>query len=782
MTYMLEDLATAPRMKSSTPDIQVPGMFDGISAATSAMMRNTNANMQRQRQVVSERGNVAEEAARRIGVEALNEWYQQNDAGYDYARPAPESVDDFLSMHGNQFDVDILDMARAAAAQDPTAWDGVDLSDEGIEARVTQDRMRMAAAEQELLSMLSPGQRTVAELAGGMAGIMADARNLPFLMAGGGGSVLSVMGREVALNVAAEAVTMPSQFEVAKELGQPDPNVAQQLAFAAGAGAVFGGVAAAGSRAIQYVKLRNTVRAFDGYSQDVSELMVDVAEMAMRNGTDPFEAVRAVARPKEPPFLLKNPINPNRPPLDVTTREMTPAAHDVAMPTNRVVALADQAIEDASSRTLDDAIAQTEESITSLRETDGTRKRPFLNMLARGHLPTKANPLGGESLQIKPGSPAAEELNARGITEKSYPGLFSKNGRTDLDTLVARDLEESFPGILEATGTPESARFGEGEYGPYLNPEGVYDLIAREMSGDTSWVRTRADVQAAERQLDDLIRQRDDPAYRAQVEAESAASRATTDFDGLVISQRDFDLAEMAGLSVDEWLPERLDAHFEKRGWADILTRTEKDEIYALISKKGGDVDVAAETLLEREAEYVSLPAERAADYERWTPFGEDSAVEGDLRGSAGRLPEDPFAARDGEADAGRSQDYATEATGAGQQALVPGVAPIGVLDRIVAASDAPMRSTAAQRAADDGLFDLNARDQMDWLSDPVSKEAVAVNQTIANDLRTSIERDGDALIDIGDGLGERSMASILDELDAEDEFAAIAELCGRAK
>ena len=58
------------------------------------------------------------------------------------------------------------------------------------------------------------------------------------------------------------------------------------------------------------------------------------------------------------------------------------------------------------------------------------------------------------------------------------------------------------------------------------------------------------------------------------------------------------------------------------------------------------------------------------------------------------------------------------------------------------------------------------------WVDVPKEREAILEYQT--DDLRTRIEMDGDRMI------GDRSLSSILDELDADDEFAEIAALCGR--
>ena len=54
------------------------------------------------------------------------------------------------------------------------------------------------------------------------------------------------------------------------------------------------------------------------------------------------------------------------------------------------------------------------------------------------------------------------------------------------------------------------------------------------------------------------------------------------------------------------------------------------------------------------------------------------------------------------------------EATSIGSQALVSGVAPITPRDRLVWRANAPMQPKKPQRPADHGLFDTNARNQME--------------------------------------------------------------------
>ena len=57
---------------------------------------------------------------------------------------------------------------------------------------------------------------------------------------------------------------------------------------------------------------------------------------------------------------------------------------------------------------------------------------------------------------------------------------------------------------------------------------------------------------------------------------------------------------------------------------------------------------------------------------------------------------------------------FETEATAIGNQTLVPGVTPITPRDRLAIRANAPMEPRKPQRPADHGLFDTNARNQIE--------------------------------------------------------------------
>ena len=60
------------------------------------------------------------------------------------------------------------------------------------------------------------------------------------------------------------------------------------------------------------------------------------------------------------------------------------------------------------------------------------------------------------------------------------------------------------------------------------------------------------------------------------------------------------------------------------------------------------------------------------------------------------------------------SHPIASEATDQGEQVLVPGVAPLTLRQRLAAVFTAPLTSSKPQRPMNVGLFDEDARNQLD--------------------------------------------------------------------
>lgn len=59
-------------------------------------------------------------------------------------------------------------------------------------------------------------------------------------------------------------------------------------------------------------------------------------------------------------------------------------------------------------------------------------------------------------------------------------------------------------------------------------------------------------------------------------------------------------------------------------------------------------------------------------------------------------------------------RNFEAEDTEAGCQTLVPGVAPVTLGDRLAVLANAPLLPRRSQRPADVGLFDTNARNQLE--------------------------------------------------------------------
>ena len=57
---------------------------------------------------------------------------------------------------------------------------------------------------------------------------------------------------------------------------------------------------------------------------------------------------------------------------------------------------------------------------------------------------------------------------------------------------------------------------------------------------------------------------------------------------------------------------------------------------------------------------------------------------------------------------------FETEVTAIGNQTLVPGVEPITPRDRLAIRANAPLEPKKPQRPIDHGLFDTNARNQIE--------------------------------------------------------------------
>lgn len=714
MTYFLDDSQETLQPRGN--DQPLSTYFQGLSAATSQMLRDTNASWQRQREVRRERFTAAEPVARRVGIEALNERYERDGPGFDHLRPAPKTVDEFFSMlPGNEASEIALTLGREMAEADPTAWADLDLSPEGIEKRVTERRIAEDKEETEILDMM-PSGRASAEFLGGMAGMVADVRQLPFLLAGGGGSILKIMGREAALNMAAEGVTLPSRFDTAEELGKPDPSIIQTLGMAAAGGAIIGGAVGALGRAISYYQGRSRSPRIPGVSRAMTDSIVSAAEDALARGENPVKAVTDVfeALPVEPP--------PSRPPLIEPRPEEAPQ--------------------------LDDLAAQKERDIA---DAEGQFAADFPEMLQKYPLARVIQKLGGiKAKRLNPATGmnestfAAQELANMGVTQRTHPFMFRKTGHSDFDNIVAS----------EHPGLSETIKF-DPQTG-YFDRDALVGALGRELSSGKAHPLS-AGIEARLSEIE-ALRNSD---YRTPTDDFLDKTPAE---DGFFVD------SNVHGFGPDDFaiMSRGFDDWAERRGFSSVLTRQERAEILDELDKRGGDAEYLVERALEREQDYVDGPENG--------PTSEAAKTGGE--GPVDGIPF-PGEEAGGGAGSGRGQSaFAAEDTAAGRQSLVPGVEPVTQRQRLEAAQNAPKRGM--DRPMDSGLFDMGARQQMDMFSEPASKEARVMQDNIAADIRDQIRKDGDFTVDIGDGKGERLASSVLDDLDAGDKASARMDICGK--
>lgn len=744
MTFFIDGPEKIPQIPANNPDIDLPNIMSGLGAAFGVSALENDANFRAHREVLKSKTEVAQAAAERLGPEGLRPLLDRRnqraiDAGlFAQVLEPTEDVDGLADALGPNFAEEVLKLARIAAENDPDVWQDMDLSEEGM-ANAASQRMRAEYQDLNATLQMMPGGEGLTRFFGGMAGITADVKNLPFLAAGGGsGSLVRIMGREAVVNVAAEAAFLPSQFAQADRLEIPEPSVSGQLTMAAGAGALFGGGLEALRRGYVLFSNRQRVkRPHRGISDLEMASLVDRAEDALTGDVaSPMDEVRKIAEeaPKAPPASREPLILKEEDRIDVAP--LPPAGDDL-------IASAQAAIEEAEGR-------------------DTLAKKPLAQALRDMHKS------GGQNHQIHPEGEFANELRHVGITPKTMPGLFSRSGRKDFDNLSALEWENDLPGIMEATNTQA------GDL--YLNRQGLLDVLVRDLDGDSTWLRSRQEARDMQQQLDDHLSGR--TAHDDFVEG-----RNFGDPDGLFINLDEYEF-DTDQLTSQQNIQADVEAWMDRKGIAGLLTDEEKAEIITELQRSGGDAEFLVERFLEREADYVDLPEEEAIRYEKDIPFDEPFTSEessmGSVRSGRERPNEDSQAARDSDADARAHSSTLSEPTDAGEQTLIDGVEPVSQRDRLEAALEAPLRG--GDVAADDGLFDLNARNQRELFDDPASPEAQVIHDAVIDDLKTDIENGADVEVDMGDGVGQRAISDVLQELEDDQEFLEVMNLCGRPK
>jgi hypothetical protein len=627
-------------------------------------------------------------------------------------------------MHGDaQASEIVLGLAREMAVADPLAWADLDVSEDGISARVTERQRREDQDEAEIIAM-TPG--VSAEIAGGMAGMLLDVRQIPFLLlGGGGGSFLRVMGREALLNAAAEGVTLPSQFESAERLDKPDPDVLRHLMFAAGAGAVFGGAVEAGSRAIRYYFGRSAVKPLPGFDEQASEVIITAAEDALVKGYDPITAAGRVAEQvtPEPPRLIPE-----------ETRAPTVEERETAIA---------------------DAEAQLDADFPEMRA-----KYPLAQLIRRlGGIKSKRKNLATGDMEP---TFAASELAAMGITPKTHPFMFNnKTGHGDLDNIVASE----HPGLAEVLGVE----------GDYLSRDALVSALGRELAGGPKTPMS-AEIAARMREIDAIGRTSPAEDFVAGKEADG----------GFFVNPDLYDFLPDG----DAVLAQHFDEYLAEKWAGVRFTDAERRAMLRELSTRGGDAEYLVLRILERERDFAELPRVEAERYDLppWDD-DPVSGLSDARREGAGGPRQDAAPARGGAAGEGRDpfpqQDgqFLIQGTDRAQT----GVAQAQAAEIAARQQQSKLRRLDQTRVENDatGLFGDAQRDMFD---DPTAPEAQALMDSMIRDIEDEVADDdiplsfdgdrGPVGLTTDDGRPIASVRELLDEIRDYDAAAREIAAC----
>jgi hypothetical protein len=806
MTFFLRDGKPQP-FDARGPDLAPQDTFGAIGAGFGLSQLEYNANFRANREDAAERRNVIDQFFPKLTDDEIAEYVKSSHG--DMFEPTRDVA---RAMARGDSGAGLLDLARRLAEENPERFEGIDLSDEGMKARVDAKLQAEHKMHSDVMSMSGPFARTVGGFVGGASGLVVDARNIPFMLLGGGATLLRRIGAAAATNVAAEAAFLPSAFEMAERLQIPDPDIAETLLLAAvGGAAIQGGIEGAVvagraiSRGLAYARARDAhYPPLPGYDEASSRIAQDAAEDAMSSrGTDPIEAMREALMDAPPPRPepTGEPLIPDveppaarvpEPQAEPTPLEQLPQTADAIETTtlppmegeaprsdSELVAMAERAIERSddpaadAARALADAADEIDGEV--FRGTRGQVRFPLLRELKR--LGIKINPDSPEGQELYSIFGGAREAN------RTVPGLFSRKGRSEqgLDNIVASEIEGSFPGISDAAGVENG----------YLTVQGIFDLIRRETAGDWSWDARVSQAQSIRSQALDI----EAASARSEI-IEDFRSQAPTD-GGFHVPKRDF-----WGPDETSWMAAQFDRWAEQKGY-NLLER-EREEILWQLRKDGGDAEYLVERAFERELSDADMellgPARSATDEYPPPPFGDEAPGEvlGAGRQTALDAEPDGRTAESGPEGPGRDGDFATERTDAGEQFIFPGTARVDAAAGMTQRQRAEMQARAQQSMirrgdqsrveADEGsLFGAGA--QKDIFDEPTGPKAKIAQDEILNDLSDDMFRglqDPDTGAWVGpvdfDGRPIRSADEARQYIADMDEFSAMLDLCGRPK
>ncbi|MCG7492462.1 LPD38 domain-containing protein [Thalassobius sp. Cn5-15] len=311
-----------------------------------------------------------------------------------------------------------------------------------------------------------------------------------------------------------------------------------------------------------------------------------------------------------------------------------------------------------------------------------------------------------KKIGIDPSGQIAAELKARGITSKTAPGLFRKGGAKDLDNLPHEEWVGDYP-HAEADDT-----------GNYVNRQWFIDRLSDEAAGFPV-------NNTQQQQLQDRADVYNEAYEQALAGPEEALRGETGPDDGMyqspvfIIPDRNEDISTDAERrkTIEDAVHDRL---VGTNMGGKIRTRT-VSEVISNLQDNGGDVDealfdafgVIEDIQASGPSDFIPFLDEDIAAYEESTndksPEAAASAQDldegaeraGRPQGNTGAEGESTGSSGGNGRNAGKP---ITEQTEAGQQQLIPGVAPVTDKDRAQAQQDKPMRG-GDNAMQDDGLF-----------------------------------------------------------------------------
>lgn len=385
---------------------------------------------------------------------------------------------------------------------------------------VERDAETLAKSADDRLSMLmasNPDWSSYAwSFAGGAVGSFRDPLVVGSLTLGGGpgaartvaGRILTVAFKEALLNGATTAAAQPFIQDWRRRAGLPNgfDEAAQNVLFAAGFGGVLGAGGAgigelvtAGARraaardlveqfALENPELGDAARrALKGDTSAASTMLAEIRDVLpddVRGAIDATAELEAIEAQRQQHVAY---LTAQRHEELLSRAERSEQIRALPEPlledTARINRLVRELAPKADSITdLDGVLGDLPDFDSTIRElragvtADEAARRPVATFLKR---------LGG----VDPNSPIAAELKAIGVDSRSFPGLFSRDGRKALDNIPIDELPEGLrthAGADDGNGYVREQAFVDGvqaelEGRPWHGPDEVVDISARHL-------------------------------------------------------------------------------------------------------------------------------------------------------------------------------------------------------------------------------------------------------------------------------------------------------------